>query len=30
MKITVMLGGASAERDVSLASGAKVVAALRA
>ena len=30
MKITVMLGGASAERDVSLASGARVVAALRA
>jgi D-alanine-D-alanine ligase len=30
MKITVMMGGASAERDVSLASGAKVVAALRA
>lgn len=29
MKITVMLGGASAERDVSLASGSRIVAALR-
>jgi D-alanine-D-alanine ligase len=30
MRITVLLGGTSAERDVSLASGARVVAALRA
>ena len=30
MNITVMLGGASAERDVSLASGERVVTALRA
>src|SRR5512140_1318556 len=29
MKITVMMGGASAERDVSLASGLKIVEALR-
>jgi len=29
MKITVMLGGTSAERDVSLASGARIVEALR-
>ncbi len=29
MKITVLLGGASAERDVSLASGARIVLALR-
>jgi D-alanine-D-alanine ligase len=30
MNITVMLGGSSAERDVSLASGARIVGALRA
>jgi D-alanine-D-alanine ligase len=30
MRITVLLGGTSAERDVSLASGSRVVAALRA
>src|SRR6185436_5449668 len=29
MKITVLLGGTSAERDVSLASGLRVIAALR-
>ena len=29
MKITVLLGGASAERDVSLASGGRIVQALR-
>jgi D-alanine-D-alanine ligase len=29
MKITVLLGGSSAERDVSLASGARIVASLR-
>ena len=30
MKITVLMGGASAERDVSLASGARITAALKA
>ena len=29
MKITVLLGGFSAERDVSLASGLRIAAALR-
>ena len=29
MKITVLMGGASAERDVSLASGARITGALK-